>query len=361
VLEVIHILIVATSARMLAHTTNQSGYIPVVIDCFTDIDTQSFSLECIKVNSLSLKSLTPAILLLQKKYSLTHVVYGSGFEHHLDSLAFLEKHFIVLGNSLSTFSSIQNTRLFFSKLQQLNIPHPDVIFQPTKPNRNGLIKPIQGEGGLGIKSFIKNTKIPDQYYWQQYITGTPMSALFIANNTEAKIYGFHKQWLSKIKDQHFIFSGVMSQPELNPELTKKIHNWINALVNEFSLQGINSLDFILNNQGCYVLEINARPSASMQLYQTNLFSEQVDSTLKGIIMPREIQTDYHGYKIVYSESKIMVNKHIKWPSWIVDIPTIGSTIHTGMPICSIIARGENETDLLNKIQSKQQLIKKLLQ
>ncbi len=356
-----YILIVANSGRMLAQFAQKAGYSPVVIDCFSDVDTQTVALECIKVDNLALDFLQSPVLLLLKKYQLSLFIYGSGLECHLDSLEFLRKYLGVLGNEVDVFSAIQNKAAFFNSLERLSIPYPKTTLKCFNLKSEGLFKPMQGEGGVGIKKNSQLKEIPEFSYWQQYVEGTAMSALFITNGIQSKIYGFHKQWVATVGNNEFIFSGLISQPEIDDELKTQVSLWITKLVQDFSLKGINSLDFIVSENDCFVLELNTRPSASMQLYQNDLFSEHVKSVLSETIEPSNYEGGYHGYKIIFAETDIVIRNNIQWPVGVVDIPVAGSIIHTEMPICSIIARENSEQLVLDQIQSKQQLIKKLLQ
>lgn len=356
-----NILIVANSGRMLAQFAKKAGYSPVVIDCFSDVDTQVVALECMKVDSLALEFLRSPVLFLLNKYPLSHFIYGSGFECYLDSLLFLQKNLCVLGNALDVFSVIQNKIVFFSHLEKLSIPYPKTSFNHSNFGSNGLFKPMQGEGGVGIEKSTEKKYIPESCYWQQYIDGIPMSVLFIANGIHNEIYGFHKQWLTTAGSDDFIFSGLISEPEINPELKVQVRLWVTKLVKNFSLKGINSLDFIVDKNECYVLELNARPSASMQLYQHDLFFEHIESVLSTTIEPSDYQGGYHAYKVIFAKTDTTIRSHINWPKGVVDIPVTDSIIHTDMPICSIVAREKSEQLVLDQIQSKQQLIKKLLQ
>ncbi len=357
-----NILIVANSGRMLAQFAQKAGYSPVVIDCFSDVDTQAVALECIRVDGLALAFLQSPVLLLLKKYQLSRFIYGSGLECHLDSLEFLRKYLGVSGNELDVFSAIQNKVDFFNSLERLSIPYPKTTLKCFNLKSGGLFKPMQGEGGVGIKKNSQLKGIPEFSYWQQYVEGTAMSALFIANGIQSKIYGFHKQWVTTVGNNEFIFSGLISQPEIDDELKTQVSLWITKLVQNFSLKGINSLDFIVSENDRFVLELNARPSASMQLYQNDLFSEHIKSVLSETIDPSDgYEVGYHGYKIIFAETDIVIRNNIQWPVGVVDIPVAGSIIHTEMPICSIIARENSEQLVLDQIQSKQQLIKKLLQ
>lgn len=343
---------------MLAQSAKNAGYRSIIIDCFADSDTQTLALECIKVETLALKHLATAIYNLKLNYTLTYAMYGSGFENHLDSLNFLHKNLNILGNTPDVFTKIQNKVFFFSKLIQLNIAFPETVFQAPETLDNWLVKPMQGEGGFGIKKYEGRQEQLNSCYWQKNIAGLSLSVLFITDGTNCTICGFHKQLLTKGK---FIFSGIISQPELFAEIKQQVSAWVANLVVEFGLKGLNSLDFILKKNRCYVLEINARPSASMQLYDDGLLSAHISSCIQGQWENTPVLKEYRAYQIVFAETDMLIKKNIKWPIWLIDRPQAGSFIHTGSPICSIIAHGKNEQYVLDKLLLKQRIITQLLQ
>ncbi len=356
-----NILIVANSGRMLAQLSRNAGLVPLVIDCFSDCDTQYLALDCVKVNTLELKYVRKALSVLSHHNRIRYVVYGSGLELYNSTIKFLFQNLVVLGNTQDVFSLIQNKTYFFSRLKYLGILFPDITFQAPEINDNWLVKPKQGEGGLGIKKYERLSKITTSCYWQKFITGKAMSVLFVANGNEYKIIGFNKQYFTRIEDNQFVFSGVISQPEINKDIIQTINLWLAALIPDFALKGVNTLDFIVKNNCCYVLEVNARPSASMQLYQQDLLTRHINSFIDAQLQSVIVIKTYKAYKVVFAEAEVFINDHIQWPQWVVDIPKSGSIIHTGMPICSIIADGKNEPQINNLLLNRQQYLKKLLQ
>ncbi len=363
------VLIIANSARLLAQSAKKIGFLPLVVDCFSDVDTQEIALDFVKVANLSVKNVKKAISLLSEHHSVTHIIYGSGLENQQDSLNYLEKNFTVLGNSLTIFSAIQNKIYFFKKLKQLNIAFPETCFQAPENKNNWLTKPLAGEGGFGIKMNAAESK---DCYWQKYCVGMPKSVLFIATGSEYKIIGFHKQFVTQLNKYPFVFAGVINQPELNDAVVLSLKQTLKKLVNKFSLKGINSLDFIENNNQCYVLEVNPRPSASLNLYDLGLLSEHIDSCLGGeaaLALPEPCEVKalspnnpslYRAYKILFAKTDITISSQIIWPLWVSDIPQKGSIINTAMPICSIIADGKNEQQVDDLLCLRQQQLIKLL-
>ncbi|MCK4842395.1 MAG: ATP-grasp domain-containing protein [Methylococcales bacterium] len=360
-----NILIIANSARMLAQSANDIGYQALCIDCFSDDDTQLLALDLIKVDSLALNYVKPAFLALANQHTITHFIYGSGLDSHRNTFEFLHQHLIALGNDLAVFSAVQNKAYFFSELNKLKIPYPQTVFKQPIDSKNWLLKPKAGEGGLAIKQWdTLDQDDSHSHYWQKYIVGIPMSVLFIANSQQYKIIGFQQQLVTPIADYPFVFSGVISQPEVDNEIQQIVNQWLKKIVFKFALKGLNSLDFMVKDKQYYALEINARPSASMQLYDDSLLSSHIncfiaDNLDSGLdnMLPIKI---YQAYQIVFAEMTVEINSKTKWPCWCVDIPKMGSIIHTGMPICSIIARDKNEQQIKDLLLLRQQEIKQLL-
>ncbi len=357
------LLIVANSSRMLAQLAKNNGLEAVVIDCFGDIDTRVNALDYVQVKSLALENIKTAFFSLTAKYNISHIIYGSGFERHIDSLDFFQKHLILLGNPVKVFSTIQNKVLFSTKLEALNIPYPSITEKAPDSKEDWLIKPRRSEGGMDISKFTAFSNINQPHcFWQKHVDGIPMSVLFIAERKGYKIIGFHKQLITTIKENEFVFSGLISQPEIKQNIVQLISVWLEKLVSHFTLKGLNSLDFMLKEERCYALELNPRLSASIQLYEDKILLAHIMSCYSqpwDELIP-DIDT-YRAYQIVFADTEMLIKKNLQWPDWVKDIPQSGCIIHTGLPICSIIARGENEQQVRSELLRKQRTIKKFLQ
>ncbi len=189
------LLVIAQSARMIAQLVVDAGFLPVVVDCFADADTRQLALDVIKVGGLSLDEVRPAVEVLRKAHGLTHAVYGSGFEHYAETLAFLEEDWVVLGNSVTVFRQFQDKQVFFRQLALLAIPYPGTVFVPPGDSGGWLFKPMQGEGGINICSYASDSAIDaGRGYWQRQMPGVAMSLTFVAGSGKFRLLGFNRQW-----------------------------------------------------------------------------------------------------------------------------------------------------------------------
>ncbi len=166
------ILIVAHSGRMLAEAAQALWLKPVVIDCFGDLDTQYYAEACYAVPSLAISNLIPAVEEVVRHFAVKSVIYGSGLEYYPESLYALGKRFKVWGNDPAVFSRLLDKGDFFKQLDQLKIVYPAVSFHP--PATDGwLIKPMQGQGGLGIQPYqLLMGQLGDgAAYWESFRRG----------------------------------------------------------------------------------------------------------------------------------------------------------------------------------------------
>ena len=348
-----HWLIIATSGRMLAQAAWREGYDVLVIDCYADVDTLKYAKQVVRVDSLSVKNLTAALDSL-KMYMIAGIVYGSGFETFPESLHFLQHRFPVVGNLAIVFERVQNKREFFAALKFLEIPYPETQFEyPDSCNsQTWLRKPLNGQGGVGI-SFNNANK--SNSYWQRYCKGQAGSVLFLAAEKNMSVIGFHRQWTHATDENAFLFAGICHDNSIAKTDRKRITNWLQKLVTYFDLRGLNSLDFIQTESEIFVLEINPRPSASMQLYDAPLFS------MHRQLNPLPFKNEHVAlYQIIYASRSLIIPSHFDWSVNCHDLPHAGSIIRKNQPICSMIARDVQSEFVLTKLRFNTQQLERYL-
>lgn len=354
------LLIIANSARMLAQSAQALGLKLVVIDCFNDLDTQQAALAVKQVACLSISQLQATIGELQQHYNLTAILYGSGFEQYPESLVYLAKQFTLLGNSPQAFAAVLNKRLFFATLAQLQISFPKTQFDAPHclAQQRWLVKPFYSQGGLEINYYHSNAmlKPASYYYWQHYQPGSAHSVLFLATNHSAQIIGWHQQWSDPLNVKApFSFAGIMHSHQFSTAQRQQITNWVQQLTLAFGLTGLNSLDFILYQKQCYVLEINARPPASMQLYSAACLGQHLAvyfPTASSLTCAPAFPYRYTAYQVVCAPQRTVIPLQFNWPTWCVDKPQSNTIIDTTRPICSIMAHAQCARTAIALVRSR---------
>ena len=346
------ILVIASSARMLAQIARVSGFKPLVIDLFSDSDTQSYAEDFKKITTLAKQNLQPAVDYFIKTYQVDQVVYGSGFENHPESLRYLNSSLFMLGNSPDVFIRLHDKPAFFAVLNRLTIPYPSVCFSQPAECDDWLIKPMRGQGGLGIKRYL-GQEIASDSYWQSYQSGQQYSVLFLADGLHIQLVGFNSQWTTNLDDgREFIFSGIINSCDLSTEQQMQVIEWLKKLIPLFSLKGLNSLDFINDGDNSWLLEINPRPSASMQLYEADLFKRHISASLGKLTDGHHIN-GYTAYQVIYAQQDIMIPDGFIWPEGCVDLPKSGVICRIGQPICSIMCHKMQAHLVMSALQTQQ--------
>lgn len=342
---------------MLAQAAHQAGLKPLVIDLYNDQDTQFYAAETRQITALSAEYLLPAFDYFIKRYPVDGVVFGSGFEQHHDGLRCLNARLTLWGNQPDVVAKLHDKSAFFALLDALQIPYPEVSFAIPDQNEGWLLKPMRGQGGVGIRR-SRSGEIAELFdYWQKYQEGAPHSVLFLADGKRSQIVGFNRQWTTALNGAgEFIFSGIINSTKLSLEQKNQISVWLDKLVPALSLKGLNSLDFMQHEQASYVLEINPRPPASMQLYDADLWVRHIKACNGELLDYEMLQDGFTAYQIVYARQNTQIPDGFAWPEEVVDIPIPNSIIATGQPICSMITHGKEPKQVLDQLQIKQSRI-----
>jgi methenyltetrahydromethanopterin cyclohydrolase len=355
-----YILIIANSARMLAQAAYTEGFKPLAIDLYSDIDTQLYTEASLQVASLSTPTLRPALDYLLSHYPVAHVVYGSGFEQHPDSLHYLSQRITLTGNTPETFMNAVDKPGFFGLLEQLAIPYPPSVFSKPSNLKGWLSKPMHGQGGVGIKQGQGDDRETD-VYWQKFQPGTTYSALFLADGHTARVVGFNRQWAIVNGGDEFMFSGIINCTDLSNKQKMAVTGWLVDLVPRLGLKGLNSLDFIHDGNDMWGLEINPRPSASMQLYAGDVMASHINACA-GFLPKTDLPTSVASvYQIIYAPHDIRIPEAINWPVGCVDLPPAGVICRTGQAICSMIAHHKTATNACGQLQYLQRSLFEQLQ
>ena len=123
---------------------------------------------------------------------------------------------------------------------------------------------------------------------------------------------------------------------------KSILDGLTRLARLLELRGLSSADFIDDGRNLWLLEINPRPGATL-----DVFDDAADPLMQRHFSasnaPQTRLRTSRGAKasaIVYAEEEIVI-PGLEWPSWIADRPPAGTVIPEGAPVCTVHAEGEN--------------------
>lgn len=364
------LLILAGGGRALAESACRGGYRVRVYDGFCDRDTSAVA-RCRRVHpgfpQLDANAFIQEIASLPG--SLHGVVYGGGLEEAAPLLRRLSARWRVFGNAPSVLELLQNPRRFFPLLDSLGIPYPEVRFTPpyAVAGKSWLIKRAGRCGGLGTAYFDPGFFVADSAsYYQRYIEGTVMSVLFIADGERHRTLGYNRLGMkSSNPPAPFLYTGAVGQVPLSDAQRRPLEGMVARLVSRLGLRGVNGLDFILNEDGILVLDLNPRPTATLELYEHLLRDGWIKHHIRACLgelppVPRDASAEIRGHQIVYAPRSLEIPVAMKWPQWAKDRPEAGAGIVAGQPLCSLFAQGGDTREVEALLRQYQGEILQLL-
>jgi predicted ATP-grasp superfamily ATP-dependent carboligase len=169
--------------------------------------------------------------------------------------------------------------------------------------------------------------------------------------------GFNEQWTYARSGLPFLYGGAVGGVPLPPEIIGDLLPRLDALVAETGLLGLNGLDFIVDEDRWLALELNPRPTATLDLYDpdypSGLFAmhlEACEGNLPPASAPAIDRSRAHA--IVHASSTWQVPESFAFPSWCRDIPLPGVCFGPGDPVCSVHAEGDSPDAARNAVEAR---------
>ena len=263
------LLIVGASGRAAAASAIRAGFQPLVIDLFADADTQRLAptLRC------EAKDYPNGLVALAKQMPPMPWMYTGGLENHPDIVDTISRERPLLGNPSEVLKQVRDPFRLAAAIRGAGGRFPETSLQACGTSDGnafalsaaaGLLrKSFTSAGGLGIRDAKPGNELSDDEYFQEFISGEPISAAF----ENDRLIGVCRQlcdvpWLharpynycGNIRHDYSIYNAEFA----------RIGQHLAAM---FHLMGRWGLDAIATSQRVWFLEVNPRYTASMELFE----------------------------------------------------------------------------------------------
>ena len=241
------------------------------------------------------------------------------------------------------------------------------------PDKQFILKPLQGSGGYNINLLNNKSTIEvndSEFILQEYVDGISLSSSVLSTKKDAKTLTNSR--LLTINDfennNSFIYVGnivpltdksIMADVEDISRITDEMKFTTEKLSEKFNLIGSNGVDYILNKNGLYVIEINPRIQGTMECvekaYGINMIEAHINACHGKITEIPEAK--YYAYKkIIYSPNR---NKYTPINlNNIYDLPHVGSITEKGEPLLTVIDKDKDFEKLLKKVELSEEIVNK---
>jgi predicted ATP-grasp superfamily ATP-dependent carboligase len=342
------VLIAALSGRALARAAAEAGLRPLVADFFADVDTQALAAGCRKLEGdiargMQWADLSRALEALAETAPspLLGLVYGSGFEDRPELLTCIAAQWKLLGNDAATVERVKAPESFFGTLHRLGIPYP--CTQTKRPARGaGWLAKLRGGAGGGHVVPSRLQKDGANVYYQELVEGGSLSALFVGNGHDARILGFSEQWTAPAPRRPWRYGGAVRPGGLAASAAAKMAAAVERAARAFKVRGLASADFILRGNEAFLLEINPRPGATLDIFEgstTPLLDLHLDAVMDRKLPRTGLKLEGAAASaIVFAPRTVIVPRNMVWLDWTADRPRPGERIDKYRPICTVLAR-----------------------
>ena len=334
----------------------------VALDVFGDADTRRAAARWMSIGDAAAlridgDRLLAALRTLASQGDVSGWVAGSGFESEPELLDAAAQCLPLWGTAGADVRRLRDPVAFFHFLRTSGIAHPPVCFTAPRAGHAWLHKSSGGCGGWQVQRGVDGE--PGSHsYWQLERAGPPMSATFVANGEDAVVLGFNRQHVRAIGARPFVFAGVVGPVNPSEAMQRSIGTAVRRLAAQFRVRGLASLDFVLHGEGdaaiAEVIELNARPPASLALYPRvgghGALHAHRRACLQGVLPPGPAPADVvHGIEIVFAPRALRLDAAAAqliahWPD-AHDLPHAGTAFMAGEPLCSLSASGSDASQV----------------
>jgi predicted ATP-grasp superfamily ATP-dependent carboligase len=221
------------------------------------------------------------------------------------------------------------------------VPHPAIAFEPAHEPELWLTKRRGGAGGAHIAAAEAGSYARPDSYFQRRVGGKSISALFLASEKKVGIIGLSMQWAAPTPESPFRYGGAAGPVDVDRAQAEEIARSVAAMASELDLVGLNSVDFLVSDDAVWLLEINPRPGATMDVFESNkasLFAHHI-AACEGRLTPMSPSSAFKAAEIVYAPHDVVVRRRKDWPDWAVDRSPAGTRIAAGDPLCTVLGSG----------------------
>lgn len=359
------VLIAAVSGRALAASARRGGYAPLVADFFGDADTLAIAHRQVTLDLPLSRGMDEAALVAAcETLSASNtqppvgLVYGTGFEDRTDVLAAIGQRWTLLGNPPDMVALLKDPEFFAELCEVEGIPHPETSDTPPADPTHWLIKRRGGSGGGHVRPATPNDQASASHYFQRRVAGEPVSALILADGENAKLLGLSTQWTAPTSDKPFRYGGAVQPAVVTPGCESDIAISVARLMMHVPLVGLNSFDFLIDGRRRWLLEVNPRPGATLDIFDTAASDDAAHRSLFALHIaacrgqfPTHLPalTGAHASALVYADRDIARVPAYDWPDWTADRPRAGTSIPAGYPVCTVFATAPMPADAKHRV------------
>jgi uncharacterized protein len=357
------LLILGASARAAAYSARRAGFSPATIDLFADRDL-SFIANSRRIPRASYPD---GLVEAAAESSAAPWIYTGALENRPDLIDRLQADRTLWGNGAETLRDVRSPIALAEALRSAGLNAPEVRLERPTAQRDGswLRKPLASVGGYGVVKFGTTTTLSARpSYYQRFIDGESLSAVFIGTRQGASLAGVTKQLVGRASAP-FAYRGSIAPWPVSNHATSRIADIGDVLARRFGLVGLFGVDLILKDDEPWSVEVNPRYTASVEVIELSTgrallrnHQEACEGTMLSIDRPTPASAPrFVAKEILFAEGDgvfdvpegdVPVPGPFVVPT-IADVPARGTRFLPGEPILTVFAEAASRSECLGKL------------
>jgi uncharacterized protein len=380
------ILLVAVSARMLAELARHEGHEVVALDRFGDLDLQRLCPSVSTLRDLGGRGGMAALVDAADGIRAPGVIYGAGLENRPDLVARLAAGRTLLGCSPQALRRVRDPALLGASLRSAGFAYPRTFSARSAPRRadrarRWLRKPLRGGGGRGVREW-RGGALQGGLIVQERIAGLPCSAAAVGDGRSAALLGVSEQLIGRraLGARGFTWCGNIVPPRLPARERQTLAAAARAICAHlgaaFGLRGLFGVDLVWDGERAWVVEVNPRPTASLEtidaVHAVRSFAAHLEGCAGRLPAaaaaaepagasggaaqpagPSAARAGAAGKAVLFATEEVRAPDTRAWPArGIRDVPHPGEPVPAGRPVCTLVATGRTPELVLADLEAR---------
>jgi predicted ATP-grasp superfamily ATP-dependent carboligase len=362
--------VVGASARAAVMSLARAGFSAWAVDLFADRDLRRLapSARC------PADRYPDALPELAAAFPPGPVLYTGGLENHPEVVRRLAEARPLWGNPPDVLERARDPLLIADTLHGEGFGYPRVLPADSPPPAVGswLRKPRSGAGGSGIRLATPAERPDSRFYFQEFIPGRAMSAVFASTRARTTLLGVTEQLIGEswLHTRPFRYAGNIGPVPLTSELASELTLLGYRLSKRAHVRGLWGVDFILHEDRPVVVEVNPRYTASVEVIEHSCHSAlpkyhaAAFGNPPGVLPRSRRPQQVIGKAIYYAPHCLTLPESGPWDAdlagdpdpWrlpgFADIPDPGEVVEPGHPVLTFFATGHTPMECRERLQSR---------
>jgi len=314
--------------------------------------------------------------------------YTGALENHPDLIATIAAVRPLLGNAAEAVRAVRDPARLAAAVREAGLEFPETLAAPPAAGTAGafLVKPRGSAGGRGIERWRGQAAAPPRSprLWQRRIVGRAWSASFACDRRSARLVCHSRQLLGRgwCHAEGFAYSGSILVPpaRVPPALAAATDRLGALLAGEFGLAGLVGVDLVIDRRGgVHVIEVNPRPTASMELAEraTGVSQAAVHvAACRGAGVPgaeaaagrswgKAVLFARHDLRLTAPLDAALDRLAVRWSEGagrpgLADLPAANSFVAARRPLLTLFAAAADERAVVGRLRRRAALLDRIL-